>query len=421
VATFQFRHSKDSIQTIGAKLGVAHLLEGSVRRAGGEVRISAELVNVVDGSTLWSQHYDRPYTDLFKLQDDITQSVADALKAKLLSGHGAVIQSDRPPSDNLDAYNAFLQGNAYSAKASEESVRRAITAYTTATRLDPRYARAFAALSFTQANLAGAILAGAEQRQAYAKARTAADTALALDPNSAAAYSARGYLLLNADFDWAGAEAAFRRALQLAPNDAQAKANLGSLLATLGQSEPAAELIRQALTSDPRHATWYVALSQYLNALGRLDEAEHAARTAIALQPGGTDLYEQLTVVEIRRGDAEAALAAAQQEPPGSWHDIAMTLALQIGTDRAAADTALKTLVGKYADLGPYQIAEVYALRHDPDRMFHWLDHAWVTRDPGIGYLLYDPLILRYKDDPRFAALCKKVGLPTTVEARALP
>ncbi|HXS05139.1 MAG TPA: hypothetical protein VN731_11710, partial [Rhodanobacter sp.] len=103
------------------------------------------------------------------------------------------------------------------------------------------------------------------------------------------------------------------------------------------------------------------------------------------------------------------------------WHDIAMTLALQIGTDRAAADAALKTLVDKYADLGPYQIAEVYALRHEPDRMFQWLDHAWVTRDPGIGYLLYDPLILRYKDDPRFAALCKKVGLPTTTEARALP
>jgi TolB-like protein/Flp pilus assembly protein TadD len=412
-SSFQFRHSKDSIQTIGEKLGVAHLLEGSVRRAGGEVRISAELVNVADGSTLWSQHYDRPYTDLFKLQDDITQAVASALKAKLLNGNGAVVQSDRPPSGNLDAYNAFLQGNAYSAKASEESMHQAIAAYTRATRLDPRYARAFAALSFAQTNLASAALAGAEQRQAYAQASTAADTALTLDTNSAAAYSARGYLLLTADFDWAGAEAAFRRALQLAPNDAQAKSILGSLLATLGQPESAVELIRQALTSDPRHATWYVGLSQYLNALGRLDGAEHAARMAIELQPGGTDLYEQLTVVEILRGDAKAALATAQQEPPGSpWHDFATTLALQIGTDRAAADAALKALVGKYADLGPYQIAEVYALRREPDRMFQWLNHAWVTRDPGIGYLLYDPFILRYKNDPRFAVLCKKVGLP---------
>jgi hypothetical protein len=118
-------------------------------------------------------------------------------------------------------------------------------------------------------------------------------------------------------------------------------------------------------------------------------------------------------VVERPRGDAEPALATAQQEPPGSpRHGFAPTLALQIGTDRAAADAALKALVGKYADLGPYQIAEVYALRREPDRMFQWLNHAWVTRDPGIGYLLYDPFILRYKNDPRFAVLCKKVGLP---------
>ena len=412
-SSFQFRHSKDSIQTIGEKLGVAHLLEGSVRRAGGEVRISAELVNVVDGSTLWSQHYDRPYTDLFKLQDDITQSVADALRAKLLSANGAVVQSDRPPSGNLDAYNAFLQGNAsYAAESTPKTIRQAIAAYTTATRLDPHYARAWAALSFEQTNLASAVLAGTEQRAAYAQARTSANLALALDPNSAAAYSARGYLLLNADFDWIGAEAAFRHALQLAPNDALAKDNLGSLLATLGQIEPAMELTRQALASDPRRATWYNGLSQYLAALGRLDEAEHAARTAIALQPGGTDLYEQLTVVKILRGDARAALAAAQQESPGPWHDIATTLALQIGTDHAAADAALKTLVDKYADLGPYQIAEAYALRREPDRMFHWLDHAWVTRDPGIGYLLTDPFILRYKDDPRFAAFRRKIGLP---------
>jgi TolB-like protein/Flp pilus assembly protein TadD len=411
-SSFQFRHSKDSIQIIGEKLGVAHLLEGSVRRAGGEVRISAELVNAADGSTLWSQHYDRPYTDLFKLQDDITQSVADALKAKLLSGHGAVVQSDRPLSGNLDAYNAFLQGNAYTEIGSDESLRQAIVAYTTATRLDPHYARAWAALSFAQINLANAFLSGTEQRRTYAEARKAADTALALDPDSAAAHNAQGYLLENADFDWSGAEAAFRRALQLAPNDALTKGNLGSLLATLGQPESAVELTRQALVSDPRHATWHVFLSEYLGLLGRLDEAELAARTAIALQPEGTDLHEGLAVVEILRGNASAALVAAQQEPPGPWHDIAMTLALQIGTDHAAADAAMKTLIDKYADLGPYQIAEAYALRRDPDRMFQWLDHAWASRDPGTGNLLYDPLILRYKDDPRFAAFCKKVGLP---------
>ncbi|HXS04374.1 MAG TPA: tetratricopeptide repeat protein [Rhodanobacter sp.] len=410
-SSFQFRRSKDSSKVIGEKLGVAHLLEGSVRRAGGEVRISAELVNAADGSTLWSQHYDRPYTDLFKLQDDITQAVADALKAKLLSGHGAVVQSDRPPSGNLDAYSAFLQGSAYYAHGDEAGARKAIEAFNRAIALDPHYARAYAALSHAWTHLGGTFLGGAAQRQAYDTARVAVDKALKLDPNSAAAYLARGYLAYF-EFDWSRAHADFQRALQLAPNDGDAKYNFGALLSTLGQLDQALDLTRQALTTNPQNGSWNYALSQYLLAVGRTGEAEQALRTGIALTPQNAALYEQLAIIEILRGDAGAALAAAQREPPGPWHDIAVALALQIGSDRTAADAALKGLIGKYADTGPYQIAEVYALRKDPDPMFQWLGQAWNSHDPGISSLLYDPLILRYKDDPRFAAFCRKVGLP---------
>jgi serine/threonine-protein kinase len=109
--------------------------------------------------------------------------------------------------------------------------------------------------------------------------------------------------------------------------------------------------------------------------------------------------------------------SATQQEPSGPWCDIAVALALQIGPDRAAADAALKNVIAKYADTGPYQIAEVYALRRNPDNVFKWLGNSWKARDPGVSTLLYDPLILRYRDDPRFAAFCKKVGLPTTTDA----
>ena len=410
-SSFQFRHSQDSSKVIGEKLGVAHLLEGSVRRAGGEVRISAELVNAADGSTLWSQHYDRPYTDLFKLQDDITQAVADALKAKLLSTPGAVVQSDRPPSGNLDAYNAFLQGNAYNAHGDEAGVRKAIEAFSRAIALDPHYARAYAALSHAWSHLGGTFLGGAAMRQAYDTARTAADKALQLDPDSAAAYLARGYLAYF-EFDWPRAHADFQRALQLAPNDGDAKYYFGALLSTLGQLDQALDLTRQALTTNPQNGSWNYALSQYLLAVGRTGEAEQALRTGIALTPQNAALYEQLAIIETLHGDAGAALKAAKQEPPGPWHDIAVALALQIGPDRAAADAALKTLIDKYADMGPYQIAEVYALRRDPDSMFQWLGHAWDSHDAGISSLLYDPLILRYKDDPRFAAFCRKVGLP---------
>lgn len=112
--------------------------------------------------------------------------------------------------------------------------------------------------------------------------------------------------------------------------------------------------------------------------------------------------------------------SATQQEPSGPWRDIAVVLALQIGPDRAAADAALKNVIAKYADTGPYQIAEVYALRRNPDNVFKWLGNSWKARDPGVSTLLYDPLILRYRDDPRFAAFCKKVGLPTATDAVAM-
>lgn len=420
-SSFQFRDSKDDSKTIGTKLGVAHLLEGSVRRAGDAVRISAELVNAADGSTLWSDHYDRPYTDLFKLQDEITQSVAGALKTKLLANGTAAAQSDRPPSGNLNAYNAYLHGQFYYARYTPQDFRTAIDHYSAAIRLDSHYAQAYAALSYAWTALAANFLDGEQVQEAYAESRVAVDTALTLAPDLAVAHLARGYLLADADFDWNGADAEYRRALELAPNDAAVQFAFGNMQAILGQPARAVELTRQVLTSDPLNAIWYSYLSLDLMPLGRLDEAAQAIRKALDLQPEAAEFHQQQTMVEILRGDAKAALATAQQEPPGFWHDSAMAMALQIGDDRVAADTALKNQIDKDGDTSPYQIAEVHALRKDPDQTFAWLDRAWTQRDTGIQYLLYDSFILRYQHDPRFAAFCKKVGIPTTTEAKALP
>jgi len=177
--------------------------------------------------------------------------------------------------------------------------------------------------------------------------------------------------------------------------------------------EQSIELTRQALATEPLRANWYNWLAGYFSGLNRLDEAERAIRTAIELQPGAVGYHYTLAIIEIQRGNAPAALAAAQQEPAGVWQDNALALARQIGGDRSAADAALKTLIDKDAGLSAYQIAQVYALRNDSKETFAWLDRAWSNRDGGIAYILYDPFILRYKDDPRFAAFCKKVGLPT--------
>ncbi len=253
---------------------------------------------------------------------------------------------------------------------------------------------------------------------AFVKAREAADHALALAPELAAGHLARGELSYRAEFDWHGAEAEFRHAIALAPNDSEAKVLLGSQLATLGELRAAIELTQQALTTDPLDVNSYIWLSQYFSALNRLDESERAIRRAIELQPAAAIQHWRLAVIEILRGDAKAALAAAQQEVPGVWQDIALAQARQVGSDRSAADAALRTLIEKHGTGFAYHVAEVYALRNDPTKTFEWLDRAFKVRDPGITLLLFDSFILRFKNDPRFAAFCRKVGLPVPEEKR---
>lgn len=418
-SSFLFGNSKESSHQIGEQLGVGHLLVGSVERFGDQIRVSAELVDTADGATIWSQQYDRAYKDLFALQDDITHAVAEALKAKLLPGASAASQEERPPSGNLAAYNALLQGRFYHERATEGDLRTAIGFFTEATRIDPNYALAWAEIGRTLIALAGEFLAGAPAREANARAYATTEKALTLDPQLAFAHVARGDVLMTADFDWSGAEAEYRRAEQLAPRDPEIQFYLGSMFATLGQVQEAIALTRRALRDEPLNARWYNWLAVYLSGAHRLDEAEQAIRKAIELQPRATGYHEELAVILIQRNEVAAALAATRQEPAGPWKDIAVTLARQAGSDRSAADAALKNLISKYGPSAPYQIAEVYALRGEADATFQWLDRAWRAHDPGIQYLLFDPLVLRYEHDPRFAAFCRKAGLPVPGETSA--
>lgn len=418
-SSFQFRESKEDSRSIGAKLGVAHLLEGSVRRSGDVVRVSAELINTSDGSAQWSERYDRPYQDLFALQDEITRAVAGALRAKLVPGEHAAAQSEQPPGGSLEAYNAFLQGRFYYARLTEADLRKAIESFTQATQFDPRYGLAWSELSRTWATLGVGFLEGAPAQDAFGEARAAADRALSLSPELSAAHVARGYVLFFADLDWHGGESEFRRAIELAPNDGWAKFYRGRQLAAFGELEQAIALTREALATDPLQGQSYIWLAAYFSGVNRLDEAERAARRAIELQPGAAFYHQQLAIIEMRRGNAEAAFAAAQQETDNDWRDIALALVRQIGADRSAADAALKTVIDKQTGGAPYGIAQVYALRNDAKETFAWLDRAWSSRDDGIEYILYDPFILRYKDDPRFTAFCRKVGLPVPGEKPA--
>jgi TolB-like protein len=416
-SSFQFRDSKDDSKTIGAKLGVAHLLEGSVRHSGEMVRVSAELIDTSDGSTQWSERYDRAYKDLFVLQDDITQAVAGALKAHLAREETPSAQSDRPPSGNLEAYNALLEGKYYLGRDTDADTRKAIERFTHATQLDPHYAFAWSSLSRAWTNLGAYHVNLSVSHEAYTKARAAADTALSLTPDLTSAHIARGWLFEMADLNWRGAEVEYRRAFELAPGSSDAAASLAHQIANFGQVDRAIELTRQALGIDPLNSRWYGWLANYFGALNRLEEADAAIRRAIELQPNGVRLHFVLSEIEIRRGNTQAALTAAQQEPLDSFfRDAALAKALQNGSDRTAADAALKHLLDKGASWDPYDVAQIYAMRNDADKTFEWLDRAWNYRDPATHNLLNDPFIGRYKNDPRFAAFCRKVGLPTPAE-----
>ena len=406
-SSFRFRNSSQSVSAIASQLGVAHLLEGGVQRLGDEVRIRAELVNAGDGSTLWSQHYDRPYKDLFKLQDDITHAVADALKAKLL-GHAA--ESDRPPSGNLDAYADYLKGKAQPHTPAGD--RQAIALFTKSTQIDPDYAQSYAVMAIAWMYQAAVYSSNdAEDQQAIQHARTAADIALRLDPDLATAHFARAFILLNADQDWQGALAEAGKVVALAANKVNGMDIEAQVLQALGRADEAENLIRKVIALNPLNAGAYESLALVLR-VRRLDEAQAALQKAIELSPGSSRLHANLTLVELLRGDHAAAVAAANAEPPGFWHDFAQAAVLQTDPGLGSADDALKSMQKQYADTGAYQIAELFALRKDPAGMFRWLDRAWTNHDAGIQHLLTDPLILRYRDDPRFAAYCRKVGLP---------
>src|SRR6476469_4300974 len=254
-SSFQFKGKSDDSRTIGEKLGVTNLLEGSVRKQGDRVRIVAELINAADGRALWSETYDRELKDVFAVQSEIATAVTEQLKIKLL---GAPAKSDAAPSnDNLAAYNALQQGTFYFRLSTEEGTRKATEFYGEAIRLDPRYALAYAQLSATWRQLAATWLAGAEANEAYAKARSSAQTALSLAPNLAAGHEALGFVLVTPDLDFAAAEAEFRKAEKLAPADAGPKFALSFLFAAQGRLAEEVNIMRQTLPLDQLGVTRY--------------------------------------------------------------------------------------------------------------------------------------------------------------------
>jgi TolB-like protein len=406
-SAFQFKGKNEDLRLIGQKLNVATVLEGSVRKQGGRVRISAQLVQVSDGFHLWSEAYDRDLTDIFAVQEDIARAVAGSLRVKLLGEELPV-----PRGTNVEAYNAYLQGKYFYARPTQKNIEKAIAYYEQAIKFDPNYAPAWAALSGARSYQAiFSVLTPGVYSRAHSLQREAAERALALDPNLAAAHAAMGTIKLYYDWDWAGADASYQRALALEPGNADVIRGAAELAATLNHFDEALQLDRRAVELDPLRAASHHDLALHAWWAGRLDEATTAIERALEVNPEYPWGHTVLSRVYLASSRFQEALAEAERDTIPAFRLQGLALAYQALGQKQESDRALAELIVNYQADGAFQIAEVYAFRGEADLAFKWLNRSYEQRDAGLPEMKGDPLLANLGRDPRYAAFLKKMRL----------
>jgi TolB-like protein/Tfp pilus assembly protein PilF len=417
-SSFQFRgRAQDDTAGIGAKLGVATLLEGTVRKQGNEVRIVASLIKASDGSQLWSQTYDRQLKDVFAVQSDIATSVANALKASVFGG--AVAATDKPPSGNLAAYDAMLQGRWYAERRNRADYFKAVDYYQKAIKLDSDYALAYARLAIAQQWFIDWEARTDERKVTSVQARANAHKAVELAPQSALALGALGINQAWSDFDYAAAEPTLKKAVALDPSNAETLYQLADVTACLGRLDEAIGMMRKVLVMEPLNASFHFYTGQFLMAAGRYGGAEAELKRAIELQPTMEAAQAMLATVYIQQHHLAAAMAAAEAEPQPEARRWALASTYFAQGDAARGQQQLDEMIRRDSSF-PTFMAMVYAMRGDADNAFMWLDRAVATRDPGVASLYELPwLVPALRKDPRMAALCHKLGIPAPAEVAA--
>jgi TolB-like protein/Tfp pilus assembly protein PilF len=405
-SSFQFKGRNEDLRVIGEKLNVAHILEGSVRKSGEKVRITAQLIRAADGSHLWSETYDRTLDDIFIVQDDIAGEVVKALKLTLL---GTALTTRSKPQDP-EAYNLALQGRFFFERRGKEDLERSVDYFRRSLERDPDYAPAWAGLSQAYTRQAGA--GSVPVTEGYRQAREAAEKALALDPQLVDAHLAMGWIHMYYDWDWAASDASFRIALGLEPGNAQALRHAAVQALAVGRWSEAIDLGNKAIERDPLRLISYSNLGLALLAVNRDTEAEAAFRKAMELDPDGAFRHWAIGQALLLQGKTDSALQEMQQETEEVWRLNGLALVFHALARRSESDAALAALKDKYAENWAYQIAEVHAFRGEADLAFEWLERAYAQRDGGIAEIKGDPLMRGLVGDPRYKAFLRKLKLP---------
>jgi len=410
-SAFSFKGKNEDARTIAGKLNVATLLEGSVRRAGDQVRITTQLISAADGYHLWSETYDRKLTDVFAVQDEIAQSVVSALKLKLLPGQSPTSKTHR--TSKPEAYNQYLLGRQFMNQSNRDGFLRAVRAFDKALALDPSFAPAVAGLAAATYWVADSAETAADVADGQRRAVALAEKSVALDPDLTEAYVARGSIRASIQWDWAGAGADFERALKLSPESASAKLQYArNVLRAVGRLQEAVAAARKATELDPLNAGAWSTLGSLLLASGERDPMRDALNKSLEINPQQAFAAAWLGIGLVMEGKPGEALPAFERSTSPYFRLAGAAVAHHSLGHAAQSQQALDELIDKYGHSAAYQIAGVYAWRGDKDRTFEWLDRAYAQHDGGLTLVKIDPLLRDVRSDARYRALLQKMNLP---------
>ena len=402
-----YKHKDERLDQIGRDLSVQYVLENSIRESGGDIRLTAQLIQVKDQTHLWSGDYDYSAKNILSVEDEVAKAVAREIRLRLTSQQ----QPDSAQSHavNPEAFDAYLQGYYFFQRNTPKDDEMAANYYLRATQLDPEYALAWVELSRVRLWLVNTGAIPVEEGQRLA--REAAERALALNPNLAEAHAQMGRIKQFVDFDWAGADESIQRAIALEPGNSDTLRTAATSAAVFGRFDQALELARRAVELDPLNAASRVRLAWVEYYRGAPDEAVADLKRALELSPNAP-IARLLSEIYVLQGRAKDALPEIERVRPDYARASMYAIAYHALGREHESDAALSELVEKYHAIAAYQIATVYAFRKQQNQAFEWLDRAYTQHDSGLILTKIDPLLKNLRGDPRYAAFLKKLNLP---------